>query len=291
MAKKQENPFKIYFSWFANGGTRPIKRSDGIQSRSKRGAFASNWWAKRWIALLESYGMGSRLERGRSYARGGQVLQIDIGVGQVQARVQGSRPKPYTVEIQVKALADKEWERVLDAISEQAIFTAQLLNGEMPQEIETVFEAARIPLFPKTARDLMTGCSCPDDANPCKHTAAVFYLLGEQFDTDPFLIFTLRGRTREQVIEGLRQRRAAAVPVETVEEISAAASVESAQPLDQFWGKDSFEWTAPDFNPPAADASVIRRLGKPPGEIGGLLENLYQAMTEHVQARVFESES
>lgn len=92
----------------------------------------------------------------------------------------------------------------------------------MPQKIETVFEPTRIPLFPKTARNLSTGCSCPDPANPCKHTAAVFYLLGEQFDTNPFLIFTLRGRTREQVIEGLRHRYAAAVQMETVEETPTA---------------------------------------------------------------------
>jgi len=172
---------------------RPIKVEGGIQSRSQRGAFAANWWAKRWLSVLDSYGIGSRLQRGRSYARSGQVLNVDVQPGLVKARVQGSRPKPYNVEIQVSALPDKEWERVLDTISEQAIFAAQLLDGTMPQEIETAFEAARVSLFPTSTRDLDTNCSCPDDSNPCKHIAAVYYLLGEQFDHDPFFNFHIAG--------------------------------------------------------------------------------------------------
>ena len=206
--------------------SRPIKVEGGIESRSQRGAFAANWWAKRWLAVLESYGIGSRLQRGRSYARGGQVLKIDVQPGSVKARVQGSRPQPYKIAIEVKQLTDAEWERVLDTISEQAIFAAQLLDGTMPQAIESAFETAKISLFPHDPRDLLTDCSCPDYANPCKHIAAVYYLLGEQFDLDPFLIFTLRGRTREQVMEALRARRAAAARESEAEE----SSVETLAP-------------------------------------------------------------
>ena len=146
--------------------SQPIRVEGGIQSRSQRGAFAANWWAKRWLAVLESYGIGSRLQRGRSYARSGQVLNIDVQPGLVKARVQGSRPKPYTVKIQVSALPDAEWGRVLDTISGQAIFAAQLLDSEMPQEIETAFEAAGVSLFPAKTRDVLTECSCPDYSNP-----------------------------------------------------------------------------------------------------------------------------
>lgn len=264
----------------------PIRTNKGIKSRNQRGTFAKNWWAKRWLSVLESYQMGPRLERGRSYARTGQVLSIDVEVGRVKAQVQGSRLKPYTVEMQIKVLSDAQWEQALDAISEQAIFAAQLLDGIMPQEIETVFEAARVPLFPGP-RDFNTACTCPDAANPCKHIAAVYYLLGEQFDLDPFLIFTLRGRTREQVIEALRQRRAAAAGSDgDAVEVEAAAVV---APLDAdlatFWGEDHFDWTAPEFTIPTINAAVLRQLGTPPGETRKPLEALYRAMTTYVQSR------
>lgn len=270
----------------------PIRPARGIKSRNQRSTFAKNWWAKRWLSVIESYETGPRLERGRSYARTGQVLNIDLGVGQVNARVQGSRLKPYAVEMQIKVLSDAQWEQVLDAISEQAIFTAQLLDSVMPQEIETVFEAANIPLFPSES-DFFTSCSCPDPANPCKHIAAVYYLLGEQFDLDPFLIFTLRGRTRDQVIEALRGRRAAAVGVANTDEALEVVAV-MVPPLDAdihtFWGEAHFDWTAPDFTTPKVNAGVLRQLGAPPGDLRKPLEALYRTMTAHVQARLFGAE-
>jgi uncharacterized Zn finger protein len=268
---------------------RPIKPKEGIQSRSQRGAFASNWWAKRWLSVLESYGIGSRLQRGRSYARGGQVVSIDVQPGVVNAKVQGSRPKPYAVTVEVKSLSDAEWERVLDAISGQAIFAAQLLEGTMPQEIESTFKLAQVSLFPNDPRDVLTDCSCPDYANPCKHVAAVYYLLGEQFDLDPFLIFTLRGRTRDQIIEALRARRTAAVQEADVDEVSPQATA-AALPLDaemsHYWGGDMPDWTFPQIAAPAVNSAVLRRLGAPPGDLKKPLEALYQSMTMHVQAQV-----
>jgi uncharacterized Zn finger protein len=295
MAKRKSKPSRDYddFSYGYFPPSRPIRVEGGIQSRSQRGAFAANWWAKRWLAVLESYGIGSRLQRGRSYARGGQVLNIDIQPGQVNSRVQGSRPSPYHVEIQVSKLADSEWERVLDTISQQAIFAAQLLDGEMPQEIETAFEEAGVSLFPAKTRDVLTECSCPDYSNPCKHIAAVYYLLGEQFDQDPFLIFTLRGRTREQVIEALRKRRAAATgtSAEDPMAIEPAPSVLSLNDqLEVFWGHDSFDWTPPQIAAPEVDSAVLRRLGPPPGNLKQPLEALYQAMTVHVQTKINDND-
>jgi uncharacterized Zn finger protein len=269
--------------------SRPIKVEGGIQSRSQRGAFAANWWAKRWLAVLDSYGIGSRLQRGRSYARSGQVLNIDVQTGLIKAHVQGSLPKPYDVEIQVNALPDSEWERVLDTISQQAIFAAQLLDSEMPQEIETAFEEAHVSLFPTTTRDIVTDCSCPDYSNPCKHIAAVYYLLGEQFDRDPFLIFTLRGRTREQIIEALRKRRAAATGELGTSDISIEAAPSAPSLNDEiasFWGNDSFDWILPHIAAPEIDGAVLRRLGSPPGNLKQSLETLYRAMTAYIQAKI-----
>lgn len=178
-----------------------------MQQVGRKGEFGSEWWARRWLQTLESLGWASRLQRGRSYARAGRVLEIGVTPGQVTARVQGSRPRPYTVRISVRPLTDEQWERVLDALSERASFAARLLAGEMPRDIEEAFRAARCNLFPASSRQISTSCSCPDWANPCKHIAAVYYLLGREFDSDPFLMFVLRGRTREQVLAALRDRR------------------------------------------------------------------------------------
>src|SRR5689334_2231690 len=112
--------------------SRPRQAKGGIKAQSQRGSFGSTWWAKRWIAVLESFHIGGRLERGRSYARRGQVLKIDVGKGKVTARVQGSQPKPYEVSIGFKELKAAEWKKLLAALFRQALFVAKLLAGEMP---------------------------------------------------------------------------------------------------------------------------------------------------------------
>src|SRR5215468_6750617 len=208
-----------------------IKARGGIKSQSKRGTFGQSWWAKRWIAVLESFNIGARLGRGRSYARSGQVLSIDIEKGEIEAAVQGSRPKPYDIKIKVKTIPAADWKRVAKALDREAIFAAKLLAGEMPQEIEQVFREVGLSLFPEKLRDLETDCSCPDWSNPCKHIAAVYYLLGEEFDRDPFLIFKLRGVTREEFAKLLGATGAPAAKIEAApvaappEPLQAAAGV------------------------------------------------------------------
>src|SRR5262249_43194217 len=157
-------------------------------------------WAKRWQSVLEGFRIGGRLARGRTYAREGQVLSVSVGEGEVKASVQGSRPTPYDVSIKVKVLSDREWDRVLGVLSRQALFVAKLLAGGRARDIEGVFTQAKLSLFPQKRGDLKTDCSCPDEANPCKHIAAVYYLLGEEFDRDPFLLFRLRGLERENLL-------------------------------------------------------------------------------------------
>ena len=285
---KRRNDYDDYDNYGWGGYSKPIRPTDGIKSRNTRGAFASSWWGKRWLDVLKSYGLDSRMQRGRSYARSGQVLNVDIEPGIVSARVQGSRPTPYKVSIGLPILKANEWERVLDAIAEQAIFSAQLLNGEMPQEIEQAFNRADVPLFPKAQKDLVTDCSCPDYSNPCKHIAAVYYLLGEQFDIDPFLIFTLRGRTREQIIEALRARRAAAVgaSVDDEAEIALPTAPPLSAQLANFW--EMGETPEPEIRITAPDvpAAILRRLGSPPEGTKTALEAVYAAMTIHTLAKV-----
>ena len=183
--------------------SKPRKAKGGIKARSQRGAFGTRWWGKRWIAVLEGLLIGARLQRGRRYARAGQVLDLEIAPGLVTASVQGSRARPYRVTIRVATLGKPAWGKIATHIAGEARFAATLLAGEMPADIEEAFVAVGASLFPTSLRELHTDCSCPDWANPCKHVAATYYLIGEEFDRDPFLLFTLRGSTKTEILSEL----------------------------------------------------------------------------------------
>ena len=197
-------------SWQDWPPARPIRVAGGIKARSKRGAIGEQWWSRRFIGVLESYGMSSRLARGRSYARAGQVLDFELSQGKVTAQVQGSRVRPYQVRIGVLPLTTAQWRRVTQQLASQALFRAKLLAGEMPHEIEEVFGECGTPLFPRSAADLDMHCSCPDWGVPCKHLAAVCYVLAEEFDRDPFAMLAWRGKGREELLTALRQIQGAA---------------------------------------------------------------------------------
>lgn len=189
--------------WY--GPSRPRRVEGGIKARSRRGAIGEQWWSRRFIDVLESLGMSGRLARGRNYARAGQVLDFELTQGNVTARVQGSRPVPYKVRIGVLPLTAAQWQRVAESLASQALFRAKLLAGEMPPGIEEVFAECGTPLFPRSARDLDMSCSCPDWSVPCKHLAAVCYVLAEAFDDDPFGVLAWRGRGREELLAALRR--------------------------------------------------------------------------------------
>ena len=197
-------------SWDEWPPARPIRVDGGIKARSKRGAIGEQWWSRRFIGVLESYGMSGRLARGRSYARAGQVLDFELSQGKVTARVQGSRVRPYQVRIGVLPLTTAQWRRVMKQLASQALFRAKLLAGEMPHEIEEVFSECGTPLFPRSAADLDMHCSCPDWGVPCKHLAAVCYVLAEEFDRDPFAMLAWRGKGRDKLLTALRQIQGAA---------------------------------------------------------------------------------
>jgi uncharacterized Zn finger protein len=190
--------------WWEYESAGPIAVEGGIKARSKRGAIGEQWWSQRFLAVLESYGMSGRLQRGRSYARRGQVIEFSLGTGKVTARVQGSRPQPYNVSITVLPLTTAQWREVESRLASQALFRARLLAGEMPAEIEEVFASCGTPLFPRSSADLEMRCSCPDWGVPCKHLAAVCYVLAESFDDDPFAMLAWRGKGRDELLAALR---------------------------------------------------------------------------------------
>ncbi len=244
----------------------PRRHAEGIRAQAQRGQFGKTWWAGRWLQALEPLINEGRLARGRSYARSGQVTKLDADKNGVVARVQGSHPTPYKVSIKFKQLSQPDWEQVDQVMASEAIYAAKLLSGEMPAEIENAFAAAGMTLFPAIEQDLVTSCSCPDWANPCKHVAAVYYLLGERFDADPFLMFLLRGRTREEVASALRAHRGASADASVIAEPPPEAEVPLLDgSAESFWrSPQGGAARALSFDQPLLDALPVKSLGPPP---------------------------
>lgn len=238
---------------------------DGVKAKLAR-KYVPQWWAKRWIAALEhlSRDFESRLGRGRTYARAGRASELEVRPGLVTAQVTGSRPTPYRVRIALTALDDAAWKRVIAAMGAQARFSAELLAGRMPETIEEAFATAGTTLFPKAAGDLVTDCSCPDWANPCKHISAVCYVLGEAFDKDPFLLFELRGRTRTALLEALHATRGGKPHKKsTTTERTAGVSLRKIAAADYDRPKAPLPTLHLDVEPPSASGALLEGLGKP----------------------------
>jgi uncharacterized Zn finger protein len=261
--------------WYEWESAGPIAVEGGIKAKSKRGAIGEQWWSRRFIAVLDSYGMSSRLQRGRAYARRGQVLEFTLAAGKVTARVQGSRPQPYQVSITVRPLTAAQWRAVESRLAGQALFRARLLAGEMPAEIEEVFAACGTPLFPESSRDLTMSCSCPDWGIPCKHLAAVCYVLAEAFDADPFAMLAWRGQGRDDLLAALRgkgagapagaARPAVAGTSQAVALLSDVTGAPVAEALADFWSPGLSQARLRALPPsPVTPPDLLLRIADPP---------------------------
>jgi uncharacterized Zn finger protein len=229
------------------------------------------WWSQRWLDLLDSYRFKKRLERGRIYAREGNVLSIEFKGARVLAKVQGSEAEPYKVSLSLDPFSNEEWGYASETMSQKAIFSAKLLAGEMPQNIEEVFTTNGLSLFPFTLSDVHSKCSCPDKANPCKHVAAVYYQLGDRFSEDPFVLFQLRGRTKDQIIRSLRELRSAGNNVETLhrdngelQHDESQQTTSGLQTLSSFWQYDEPLESSLVVIAPSGSETVLDALGAIP---------------------------
>lgn len=185
-----------------------------IQSSDR---FGTTWWGRLWISGLEKLGddYENRLPRGKKYAEEGAVSHFVVVPGEIQAKVHGR--KTYNVTLGLPALTTMQWERALERIALESRFVASLLAGEMPQGLDETFREAGASLYPRVPKELQTHCDCPDWANPCKHVAAVCYIMAEALDRDPWLLFDLRGKTKEEVLDALQTHLDAALPTDAAE--------------------------------------------------------------------------
>lgn len=263
--------------WSRGGWYAPTPKKPPPERGLKMKKAGTTWWGQRWIEALEDVlrGDSARLARGRTYARAERTHDLVVKGGQVTAKVIGSRSTPYTITIRLTTLSDAAWSAATLGLAKKAQFSAELLGGQMPQAIDEVFSEVGVSLFPRDRADLQTSCSCPDWGDPCKHVAATHYVLGEALDADPFLLFELRGRTRDQVLDALRAARGGTseTPAKKVRK-SKARSEDPAIPIPtvKFAKLRAGEYDQPPeplptlhlrFDEPTSHGAVLRQLGAP----------------------------
>lgn len=260
------------FGWYESAPKKPPPER-GIRMKKA----GTTWWGQRWIEALENVlrGDSARLARGRTYARAGRTHDLVVRGGKVTAKVTGSRATPYEITIELTELSAPSWKTAIDGLAKKAQFSAELLAGQMPQAIDEVFVEAGMSLFPKQRADLKTSCSCPDWGDPCKHVAATHYVLGEALDRDPFLLFELRGRTKDQVLDALRAARGGigAAPAKMAGKSKAApADATIGVPTVKLGKLKAGEYDKPreplptlhfSFDEAVTHGAVLRQLGAP----------------------------
>jgi uncharacterized Zn finger protein len=220
------------------------------------------WWGQAWLEALEQRAQldPNRLPRGRDYARSGAVGELVVSPGEARAEVRGRKRSPYLTRVRVRRFSDEEWDRVLDVICAQLGRAAALLDGEVPPEVAGDLAAAGLSLLPGPG-EVGPRCSCPDDADPCKHAAAVCYLVADALDEDPFVALLLRGRTRGEVLAGLRTRRRGAADARLAghDAVTVAGTVPERSRPDPASGPQAPADPADRKTPAASDRGVDAR--------------------------------
>jgi len=282
---------------------KPRRVRGGVKIQSDQPPGSGSWAAARLIRLLESAAEGARLVEGLEYAKIGQTARMNFEHGTITATVQGRIDKPYRVSLSMSTYSESQWTGVVQAMSDQAVYAAKLLAGELPASIEDLFAPVGLRLFPAESTDLTPACTCGDEQRWCKHVCCITYLLAERFATDPFLIFLLRGIPGDDLLEKIRQRRAIAgavggtVPVYAarVPGVSDSMAPTLEESADHFWdaGPELDQLDVP-LEKPQVTHPLLRRLGPSPfqdpkGTTGtggpkfplvGLLATCYEMVTD-----------
>lgn len=267
-------------------------RSKGIPVITLTGAppqAKQAWWSQRFIEVLESFKMGSRLARGKAYATEAKVVKVCISSGTVTSTVLGSKKSHYRISIRLDPLSDNAWRQVMQNLSNKAIYAVELLQDKMPQDIEEAFNAANVSLFPGSLEELDSSCDCPDWSNPCKHIAATYYILAQHFDLDPFLIFVWRGRLKTQIIDALRTSWKQGKPKSLAFEAQPIKKINYDE-YETYWKGNSEVTALSPLNPfsDAIPASSIEKLGEAPvqfeeKELSSILAQCYVDISEKVR--------
>ena len=159
---------------------------------------ALTFWGRAWCDNLERYSdFANRLPRGRTYARNGSVLDLQVTAGEVRARVSGSRL--YTVKVEVEAVPRARWKALCAECSGGIDSLVELLQGRFSRGVMERLCRPQTGLFP-SPKEIAFTCSCPDWAVMCKHVAAVLYGIGARLDERPELLFLLRRVDQQDLV-------------------------------------------------------------------------------------------
>lgn len=244
------------------------------------------WWGQKFITALESFTDSGRLQRGRAYSGDSRILYFDITKGLATATIRGNvnpyfgvyKEPHYETEIKMTAIAAKDWTKIIANMSSKASVVARLLLNEVPENIEDSFTDVGKQLLPYSRKDFHTQCSCPDYSNPCKHIAGLCYRLAGEMDQDPFLLFEMRGISKEALQAELAKSPlgktlAAELGDRNLEPESAASYFTRPQTtpasevptLKQFWqGQKRLPQSIPFVTPASVSAIAIKKQGDNP---------------------------
>ena len=270
--------------------TSRATRQGQRQPRKSQEPLASQWWSQRFTAVLEGYGLGPRMERGRRYARSGKVTDLAVKAGRLEARVQGSRATPYRVSVRSEAASKAQWRSLELLFASRLGWAAQLLAGEVPANLEAAFAEAGVALFPRRWGDLQARCGCPDDAEPCKHIAAVLYVFAQQLDGDPWLLLAWHGRDRQTLLQAL-QKGPAGVAASGGKAGGDEALNSELESLPPWWpaglrSRPDPRLQPPDPLPPDPPERALQRLG--PLELPGAPPDWQERLAEMYRQLVAE---
>ncbi|MDZ4288455.1 MAG: SWIM zinc finger family protein [Prosthecobacter sp.] len=174
------------------------ERFEVLEAPSGKGKLSSTFWGQAWCKNLEAYQQyESRLPRGRSYLRQGNVYNLVIEPGKLTAVIAGS--ELYEAQIHIKPLPKAQWQDIVASCAGQVSSMLDLLGGKLGDGMMQVLTDKDRGLFPKP-KEIRFDCSCPDFADMCKHVSAVLYGVGVLLDTKPDLLFTLRGVDQAELL-------------------------------------------------------------------------------------------
>ncbi len=253
--------------WSSTSTPRSV--SGGIKPANSYRDFATTWWGKRWIEVLESLYIGQRLLRGRRYARAGQVMEINIKNNKIYALVQGRRLTPYEVIIEFKRWNNEIRSKIINIIMSNGYLLGPIFARELPKELEILLCKEGINLFPNAYEELKTNCTCSDWSNPCKHIVAVLYLLALEFDRDPTLILQLRGLCISDIknsIDEIKDNEKEEVKKLAEEQKNTFSQLLKTDKKKHKSNKDKLALSDLELipKPPPINALNIKRLGVPP---------------------------
>ena len=267
----------------------PRRVRNGIKLRDLKAQHSLSWLAERWLELGDQLASAQHLLQGREYARAGQTISLQIGPGRIDAEIQGRAAQPYATRLRIPVLDELQWNRVINAMADEAVYAAKLLAREFPLGVSVLFTSLGLELLPPI-ESVQVECDCPH-AGPCKHAVTIWHLLADRLDDAPLLIFTLRGLPGDELVERLVQTRAiqshgqAVAHADPVLAESQLLVPPLQQCLDSFWRPGPQLGQLQHMPPPQhAPHALLRRLG--PSPLGGkfplvgLLASVYDTASQ-----------